>query len=101
MILSDYQSEGQGMANVGRFEVKTTRESQKQVNNLPLAVKSRVFAAFVELKNFPKVSNITKLAGSENTWRKRVGDYRILFTVESEIVTIVVIKVAHRREAYE
>jgi len=31
----------------------------------------------------------------------RVGDYRIIYSINSEIVTIYVIKIGHRKEVYE
>ena len=33
-------------------------------------------------------------------WRWRVGDYRIIARIEDEKITILVVRVAHRREAY-
>jgi len=31
----------------------------------------------------------------------RVGDYRIIYSIESQIVTVHVIKIGHRKEVYE
>ena len=33
-------------------------------------------------------------------WRWRIGDYRVIARIEDERVTILVIRVAHRREVY-
>lgn len=33
-------------------------------------------------------------------WKYRVGDYRLIATIEDRILTITVVRVAHRREAY-
>ena len=33
-------------------------------------------------------------------WRIRVGDYRIIYTIKEEIVTIEVVKVGHRKNVY-
>ena len=33
-------------------------------------------------------------------YRLRVGDYRILFTIETEILLVLVVKVGHRRDVY-
>ena len=46
-------------------------------------------------------NNVIQLAGS--TYRRmRVGDYRVLFTIERRTtVVIVVLRVRHRREAYD
>ena len=33
-------------------------------------------------------------------WRLRVGDYRVIYIIEEEIVTVEVVKVRHRKEVY-
>ena len=33
-------------------------------------------------------------------WRMRVGDYRIIYAIEEDIVTVEVIKIKHRKEIY-
>jgi len=33
-------------------------------------------------------------------WRIRVGDYRIVYAIEGEIVTVEVIKIKHRKDVY-
>ena len=44
--------------------------------------------------------NDGKLAGEKDLWKKRVGDYRIIFTVLSLEVRVCVIRIGHRREIY-
>ena len=42
-----------------------------------------------------------KLVGNlSHFWRIRVGDYRIIYAIEEEIVTVEVIKIKHRKEVY-
>jgi mRNA interferase RelE/StbE len=42
-----------------------------------------------------------KLVGNLSPfWRIRVGDYRVIYQIEEEIVTVEVIKIKHRREVY-
>jgi mRNA interferase RelE/StbE len=33
-------------------------------------------------------------------WRWRIGDYRVVARIEDERITILVVRVAHRREVY-
>ncbi|MDJ0355695.1 type II toxin-antitoxin system RelE/ParE family toxin [Paenarthrobacter sp. PH39-S1] len=37
---------------------------------------------------------------SEDFWRYRVGDYRILATIDDQQILVLVVDVAQRREAY-
>ena len=34
-------------------------------------------------------------------WRWRIGDYRVIARIEDERITILVVRVAHRREVYQ
>lgn len=38
--------------------------------------------------------------GSEFIYRIRVGDYRIIYNIQSSVLNIEIIKVGHRREVY-
>ncbi len=38
---------------------------------------------------------------SKTCYRIRSGDYRVIYTIEDEVVTITVIKVAHRNKVYK
>jgi len=40
------------------------------------------------------------MAGYPNTYRLRVGDYRILYRVHDDALVILVVRVGHRREVY-
>ena len=41
-----------------------------------------------------------KLAGRPNSWRIRVGDYRILYEIDDANQRVTVFRLAHRRDAY-
>ncbi|MBF0283385.1 MAG: type II toxin-antitoxin system RelE/ParE family toxin [Magnetococcales bacterium] len=54
----------------------------------------------IELESDPRPSGSLKLAGRPDAWRMRVGDYRVLYSIEDERLIVLVVKVAHRREVY-
>ena len=56
--------------------------------------------AVEKLVTNPYPSGSKKLMGSESIYRIRVGDYRIIYNIQSSVLTIEVIKVGHRREVY-
>lgn len=48
-----------------------------------------------------QVGEIKRLKGAlKDTWRLRVGDWRVFYTYESVSRTIVVARVLHRSQAY-
>ncbi|RYM05895.1 type II toxin-antitoxin system RelE/ParE family toxin [Sporolactobacillus sp. THM7-7] len=61
----------------------------------------RVRKAITELSNNPyDVSNVKKLKGYKNIYRKRVGDIRIIFRVRDSILLIAIITIGYRGDVY-
>jgi mRNA interferase RelE/StbE len=52
------------------------------------------------LADDPRPHGAKKLVGADRTYRIRVGDYRIVYEIGDEVLVVLVIRVAHRREAY-
>ncbi len=48
----------------------------------------------------PFATGSRKLQGSESAYRIRVGDYRIVYSVEMESHSLVVVRVRHRKDVY-
>ncbi|WP_082918271.1 type II toxin-antitoxin system RelE family toxin [Pelosinus fermentans] len=44
--------------------------------------------------------DIKKLSGIPNTWRLRVGDYRIILEIVKSEAIILALHIGHRREIY-
>ncbi len=59
----------------------------------------KIIKRIESLADNPFPEGAIRLKGREE-WRIRQGDYRILYVVEHEIVTIFIVKVGHRREIY-
>jgi mRNA interferase RelE/StbE len=68
---------------------------------LPKLVVARVLEAVEHLANDPYPSGVRKLAGSEHSYRIRLGDYRIVYYVVSLTLVIEVIRVGHRKNVYD
>ena len=45
-------------------------------------------------------ANVKKLAGYEDRYRLRVGDYRVIYEIMDEQIVVLVVGVGHRREIY-
>ena len=53
------------------------------------------------LANEPRPAGCRKLVDSENRWRIRVGDYRIIYIIDDAARAVDVVAVRHRSKAYE
>jgi mRNA interferase RelE/StbE len=54
----------------------------------------------LQLAENPRPFGCVKLVNSENTYRIRVGVYRVIYTIEDAVLTVEVVKVDHRSSAY-
>jgi mRNA interferase RelE/StbE len=58
-------------------------------------------AAILELANVPRPQGCRKLVGSRDRWRIRIGDYRVIYSIEDGGQLVTVLYVRHRSEAYD
>jgi len=82
------------------YTVQVLPSAQRQIAKLDPPIRRRIAAAIDDLADDPRPSGSKKLQGSENTWRIRVGDYRILYVIHDRQAVVLVIEIGHRREVY-
>jgi mRNA interferase RelE/StbE len=61
---------------------------------------ARLRNAIDSLESQPRPHGCVKLSGSDDIYRLRVGDYRIIYRVEDACLVVLVIEIGHRREIY-
>ncbi len=85
-----------------RYALYLTRAAEKDLRALPKEVLLRVDQALRKLQENPFPPGVRKLRGfgPPSVYRLRVGDYRLLYTVEPETRTITVARIKPRKDAY-
>jgi mRNA interferase RelE/StbE len=81
------------------YAVEFLPSAAKALEKLEPAVRRRVAKRIERLADDPR-SGAVKLRGAGDVWRARVGDYRILYQVEDDRLTVLVIRIRHRRDVY-
>jgi mRNA interferase RelE/StbE len=56
--------------------------------------------AIERLATNPRPKGCRKLEGADNLWRIRVGDYRVIYSVDDARRIVDIIAIRHRSEAY-
>ena len=82
------------------YSIEIKKSAAKEIEKLPKRVLKRIVENIEALALDPRPSGCKKLSGDEK-YRIRVGHYRILYSIEEEILIIYVVKVGHRRELYK
>ena len=83
------------------YTVGISNSAQKEIKNLEQGVVARVIRSVRSLADEPRPPGCRKLVGSQNRWRVRVGDYRVIYTVDDAHRVVETIAVRHRSKAYE
>jgi mRNA interferase RelE/StbE len=83
------------MAHSIKFKIS----ADKVMDALPEQQSTRILRAIRKLADNPRPSGCKKLKGRDE-YRIRVGDYRVIYEIHDDVLIVLVIKVAHRREVY-
>jgi mRNA interferase RelE/StbE len=81
-----------------RYEVLIVASADKKLAAMQKVLRQRIIDKFEEISKEPRGTDSKKL--DEATYRVRVGDYRIVYTVNDKEKKIVVTRIRHRREIY-
>jgi mRNA interferase RelE/StbE len=83
------------------YQIKILPTAEKELASLPKAIRIRIGKKIDSLQTNPTPQGVKLLKGKEReAYRVRVGDYRILYQIKKDILTVLVIRIGHRREVY-
>lgn len=83
------------------YSIEFTRSGAKDLKNLGSVAAGQVRKALDKLAADPLgAANVKKLQG-EDAYRLRVGDYRVIYTLDGQRLVVVVIKIGKRGDVYK
>ena len=82
------------------YEVYVEQAAERDLKKLSAQDFHRVIPRIKELAENPRPAGCRKLVSSENDWRIRVGDYRIIYEIDDKAQAVRVMHVKRRHEAY-
>lgn len=83
-----------------RYTIELKASAAKALAALPRRDQVRVGDKIDALAIEPRPYGAKALRGEPGLLRVRVGDYRVIYSVEDNVLHVLVVRVAHRREAY-
>lgn len=78
-------------------------DAAKELKKLDRAISARIVKTLetrIAPLDDPRTLGAPLKGEHEGYWRWRIGDYRVVARIEDELITILVIQIAHRREVY-
>ncbi len=87
------------------YRVELSTSAGKELRKLKKRIQPRIMKSIGErisaLAEDPRPPGVEKIEGEDNLWRVRADkDYRIVYTIEDEVLLVVVVRIGHRREVY-
>jgi len=84
------------------YNVVFKKSASRQLRKLPQDIIKRIATRIDQLESnpFPEGFEQLKVYRDPFMYRVRVGDYRILYTVDTSTETITIFGIGHRREIY-
>ena len=78
------------------WNVSITGPAQKNFKKLPQKDQARVKAAFIAMQSDPFRGDLKRLKGKETAWRRRIGNYRIIYDLYFDERLIVISGILRR-----
>jgi mRNA interferase RelE/StbE len=84
------------------YRVEFRPAAARELRKLDRSTRDRISKVISLLAEEPRPPAAKMLTGDDAPplWRVRTGDYRVIYSIEDDVLLVLVIKVRHRREAY-
>ncbi|PYV09074.1 MAG: type II toxin-antitoxin system mRNA interferase toxin, RelE/StbE family [Acidobacteria bacterium] len=86
---------------MARYSLEIKPSAGKELDALDDALFARIDRKIMALAENPRPPGCKKLKGYKDQWRVRVGDYRVVYTVDDQQLLVEVTRIRHRSEVYE
>ena len=86
---------------MARYDVALTSSAEKELKKLSGQLIARFVPRVESLASNPRPPGCKKLRGGDNEWRVRVGDYRVVYTIDDANLLVEVTRIRHRSEVYD
>jgi mRNA interferase RelE/StbE len=85
---------------MSEYKIEFLKKAEKELCQLPFNIQKQIANRLESLKFNPYPSDVKQLKNCKGRLRIRVGDYRIIYRIENDVLVIVVIKIGHRSKVY-
>ena len=82
------------------YNVIIRTSAKKELKRLNNNIFERVMERIIELKENPRPIGCEKLGG-QDSYRIRIGDFRVVFTIDEKAKLVEIIKIGDRKEVYK
>jgi mRNA interferase RelE/StbE len=86
---------------VANYSLEIMHSARRELDALDYPLFTRIDRKILALADDPRPVGSKKLKGYKDSWRIRIGDWRVVYIVDDAAKLVSITRVAHRREVYE
>lgn len=83
-----------------KYKVIIKESAQKQIKRIPLTYLPKIKAIILGLETNPRPHGAIKLQGGKHEYRIRAGVYRILYSIQDDMLFVFIFDIDHRKQVY-
>ena len=83
------------------YEIVFSKSAKKELFKLPNSVIEKIDKAILSLAENPKPMGCIKLESFKDLYRIRIGNYRVIYRIENDVLIVEIVKIADRKEIYK
>jgi mRNA interferase RelE/StbE len=83
------------------YKIVFRKSAEKQLLKLPKQLGLKIIELIKSLSENPIPFSAQKMSGFENIYRLRSGAYRLVYSIDKEVLVIEIIKIGHRQNIYK
>lgn len=82
------------------YRIELTKAAARDLKSVPKTMLKRLDACILGLADDPLPPGVKKLRNENAMYQVRVSDYRIIYSIEQDVLTVLIVKIGRRREIY-
>ncbi|MHB8203304.1 MAG: type II toxin-antitoxin system RelE family toxin [Desulfomonilaceae bacterium] len=82
------------------YSIQILPSAQKELGAVLKRDRNRIDIKILSLASAPRPSGVIPLTGLDGLYRLRVGDYRIIYRVLDSDLSVLIVKIGHRKDVY-
>ena len=82
------------------YSIEVLPAAERDLRKVLPQMRARIRGSVLKLAVDPRPPGARALKDRPGFLRVRIGDYRVIYTIKDDVLTVGVVRVGHRREVY-
>jgi mRNA interferase RelE/StbE len=83
------------------YRIEYDEAALEDLLKLPKKIQQQLIKSISRLGESPRSGNIKQLKGYDKLFRLRSGDYRVVYTIEDDVIIVTIVAVGPRKDIYD